>query len=155
MPHASTLDPSPLVALPAPPAGDDGRDGLLAIDREDRRTLEQLRDGGSDPALRLRAAIVLLCATGATDKQVAQQLGSSRRTVSKWRTRFAQGGPQALADRPRRGAPRSVTPATVAEILRLYYAPPPEDGPRWTTRRIAAHVGLSQSTVARITRASA
>jgi DNA-binding CsgD family transcriptional regulator len=43
-------------------------------------------------ALALRARIVLLSAEGGTIGQVAEQVGTSRNTASKWRSRF-------LADR--------------------------------------------------------
>ena len=100
--------------------------------------------------LRIRALIVLRWAEGATGAQSAALLGTSRRTVSKWRTRFREYGVDGLHDRPRCGAPRRVPAIKIAELERLRQSPPPQGKPRWTTRMLAQHTGLSQSTVARM-----
>jgi len=105
-----------------------------------------------DENLQLRARIVLSWAAGATGDQSARLLATSRRTISKWRCRFRDGGIDALLDRPRRGAPRSIARAKIAEVLRLQSSPPPAGRSRWTSRLLAKHTGLSQSTVVRIVR---
>ncbi|MFO7566537.1 MAG: helix-turn-helix domain-containing protein [Enhygromyxa sp.] len=105
-----------------------------------------------DENLQLRARIVLSWAAGATGDESARLLETSRRTISKWRRRFREGGVDALSDRPRSGAPRSIDPAKIAELLRLQDSPPPSGKSRWTTRLLAQHTGLSQSTVVRISR---
>jgi transposase len=105
-----------------------------------------------DETLRLRAHIVLSWAAGATGEESARLLETSRRTVSKWRTRFRKGGVDALVDRPRPGAPRSVDEHKISLLLRLQNSPPPSGKSRWTTRLLAQHTGLSQSTVVRISR---
>ena len=105
-----------------------------------------------DEALRLRARIVLSWAAGATGDESAKLLETSRRTVSKWRSRFRVGGIDALLDLPRPGAPRSIADEKIAELVRLQNSPPPGGKSRWTTRLLAEHTGLSQSTVVRIAR---
>ena len=105
-----------------------------------------------DEALQLRARIVLSWAAGATGDESARLLETSRRTVSKWRSRFREGGVDALFDRPRPGAPRSIDDEKIAELLRLQNSPPPPGKSRWTTRLLVQHTGLSQSTVVRIAR---
>lgn len=105
-----------------------------------------------DENLQLRARIVLSWAAGATAEQSARLLGTSRRTISKWRGRFREGGVDALTDRPRPGAPRSIDEAKIAELLGLQNSPPPSGKLRWTTRMLAEQTGLSQSTVVRISR---
>jgi transposase len=64
-----------------------------------RRALEAMVD---DPDLsergRLRARIVLGAAAGASNRQLAGELGCSEPTVSQWRKRFAERGVDALAD---------------------------------------------------------
>ncbi|PRQ05025.1 hypothetical protein ENSA5_04510 [Enhygromyxa salina] len=105
-----------------------------------------------DETVRLRAKIILRWAAGDTGAQSAAQLGTSRRTVSKWRARFREGGVVALWDRPRPGAPRTISQRKIAELLRLRQSPPPHGKPRWTTRMLAQRTGLSQSTVVRVAR---
>ena len=115
--------------------------------------LELLRIASStneDESLRMRALIVLSWADGATGAQSAALIGTSRRTVSKWRTRFRRQGIAGLQDRPRPGAPRRVPDVKIDELERLRQTPPPQGKPRWTTRMLAKHTGLSQSTVARV-----
>ncbi|WP_260475449.1 helix-turn-helix domain-containing protein [Streptomyces sp. WAC 06725] len=54
----------------------------------------------------LRSKIVLACAEGLPKARVADDLGVSRETVPKWRSRFAANRLDSLADRPRSGPPR-------------------------------------------------
>ncbi len=105
-----------------------------------------------DETLRLRARIILSWVEGATGEQSASLLETSRRTVSKWRTRFREDGIDGLVDRPRRGAPRSIDEAKIAELLNIQNTPPPSGKTHWTTRLLAQHTGLSQSTVVRLAR---
>ncbi|EDM81715.1 ISXoo16 transposase [Plesiocystis pacifica SIR-1] len=129
------------------------RSRRIQLSAEDRVALEKLADPNSeDETLRLRARIILSWARGATGMESAAELDTSRRTVTKWRTRFRKGGVAALSDRPRPGAPRTVRDEQIAEVLRLRSAPPPAGKSRWTTRMIAKETGLSQSTVVRIAR---
>ncbi|MFB9196633.1 helix-turn-helix domain-containing protein [Actinomadura verrucosospora] len=46
------------------------------------------RSAAGSQALALRARIVMLWAEGATIARVAEKVGASRNTVSKWRSRF-------------------------------------------------------------------
>ena len=64
-------------------------------------------------ALALRARIVLRCATGRQNKQVAADLQLDQTTVGKWRRRFAEHRVDGLRDEPRSGTPaRLMTPAS-------------------------------------------
>src|SRR2546423_15661648 len=75
-----------------------------------------------DPAagpLAVRARIVLACAAGPPDlsdgcpvARVAAELGLSRDTVRKWRSRFLAGGPPRRAGPPPPGAPPPEPPRT-------------------------------------------
>lgn len=106
--------------------------------------------------LATRARIVLACAEpGATNGEVAQALGVSRQTVATWRKRFAERGPDGLLDEPRPGAPRRITDEQVERAVTTTLEATPPGATHWSTRSLAAAVGLSQSAVVRIWRAFA
>ena len=68
--------------------------------------------------LALRAKIVLRCAEGGTNKQVAAELGIAQATVNRWRARFIEDRLDGLADEPRPGRPSSILLDRVEESLR-------------------------------------
>lgn len=104
-------------------------------------------------ALALRARIVLSCAEGARNKDVAADLGVDKATVGKWRRRFVERRMNGLHDEPRSGAPRTVDDARIeAVIVRTLESTPP-DATHWSSRSMARASGLSVSTVQRIWRA--
>jgi transposase len=129
---------------------------LLQLSREERDTLERwVRRPTSAQALCLRARIVLACAQGKSNTQVAQQMHLSKPTVGKWRGRFVARRLDGLLDEPRPGAPRKISDAAVERVLTLTLEKRPPDATHWSTRSMAARSGLSQSAVSRIWRAFA
>ncbi|MBX3484245.1 IS630 family transposase [Phenylobacterium sp.] len=104
-------------------------------------------------ALALRARIVLGCAEGAQNKDVAARLGVSENTVGKWRRRFAEHRLEGLRDEPRSGTPRTLEDAQIeAVIVRTLESLPP-DATHWSSRSMARASGVSISSVQRIWRA--
>jgi transposase len=104
-------------------------------------------------ALALRARIVLRCATGAENQQVAVDLRIDKTTVGKWRRRFVERRVDGLRDEPRSGTPRTIDDARIeAVIVRTLESLPP-DATHWSSRGMARDSGLSVSTVQRIWRA--
>ena len=104
-------------------------------------------------ALALRSRIVLACAQGMSGNDVAQQLGITPQTVSKWRGRFVRLRLDGLTDAPRPGAPRTIDDARVATLVAKTLETKPRDATHWSTRSIAAAIGISQSVVSRVWRA--
>jgi len=100
----------------------------------------------------LRARIVLRAAEGASNTEIAGELGLSLPTVSLWRAQFARAGLAGLADRPRSGRPRAIGEETVQRVLAKTLEPPPAGESHWSVRRLARETGLSSSTVHRIWR---
>ncbi len=130
------------------------RMAALVLSDEERAELTSLaarRNTGQ--ALALRARIVLRCATGAENQQVAADLRIDKTTVGKWRRRFVERRLDGLRDEPRSGAPRTIDDARIeAVIVRTLESLPP-DATHWSSRGMARTSGLSVSTVQRIWRA--
>ena len=127
----------------------------VVLTDEERQVLEGwARRRKTAQALALRSRIVLACADGGTVSDVAAGLGSSRATVSKWRSRFLESRLEGLSDEPRPGRPRTVTDEHVEKVITatLEQAPPGGDT-HWSTRSMASSAGMSQSAVSRIWRA--
>jgi len=99
----------------------------------------------------MRARIVMCCANrGATNREVAKALGVSEAMVGKWRRRFVENRMNGLADDPRPGAPRKITDDQVEAVIVKTLEEKPKDATHWSTRSMAAQVGMSQTTVNRI-----
>jgi len=103
-------------------------------------------------ALALRARIILQCRHGRSNRQVAQRLGLPEQTVCKWRQRFLAERLQGLLDQPRSGAPRSISDSMVEAVLAKTLHEPPPGAERWSSRRLASELGISQRAVLRIWR---
>jgi transposase len=127
----------------------------LELSDQERRVLRGwVRSRTVAQALALRARIVLACAEGGSNTQVAERLGLSRETVRKWRARFAEYRLDGLGDQPRPGPPRRITDEQVeALVARTLDQAPPKGDTHWSTRSMAAAEGMSQSAVSRIWRA--
>lgn len=105
-------------------------------------------------ALALRARIVLACAEGAMNRDVAASLGVRPQTVAKWRGRFVRERLDGLSDEPRPGAPRKITDAQVEQVIvKTLESSPPSGDTQWSTRSMAAASGLNQTAISRIWRA--
>lgn len=107
----------------------------------------------SAAGLALRSRIVLAAAEGGSNVALAQQLGVNRSTVRMWRNRFAERRLDGLVDEPRPGRPRTVSDADVEQLITATLEATPKDATHWSTRSMAAHLGMSQSTVSRVWRA--
>ena len=71
----------------------------------------------------------------------------------EWRGRFAEQRLAGLVDAPRSGAPRTVRDEEVERLLALTLETQPKHATHWSTRSMAARVGLSQTMVSRVWRA--
>lgn len=107
----------------------------------------------SAQALALRARIVLLCAEGATNGEVAGKLGVTRATVGKWRARFVARRMEGLLDEPRPGVPRKITDRDIERLVVKTLESTPRDATHWSLRSMAKASGISRSSVNRIWRA--
>jgi len=100
-----------------------------------------------------RARIVLRAAEGATNREIARELGTTEVAVGRWRAKFARDGLAGLADRPRGGRPRSVDEDTVNRVIATTLERPPAGESHWSVRRLAEQTGVAPASVHRIWRA--
>jgi transposase len=127
----------------------------VVLSDDERRVLQEwARRRKTAQALALRSRVVLACADGASVSVVAAELGISRATAGKWRSRFLEARLDGLGDEKRPGRPRTVTDEHVEKVIAatLEQAPPGGDT-HWSTRSMARSEGMSQSAVSRIWRA--
>ena len=97
----------------------------------------------------LRAEIVLLRGDNVNQRDVAKRLGVSHTTVSKWTARFEAESLDGLVDAPGRGRKPSIEPAKLQKAVECA-GHPPDGAARWSTRTMAAFLGVSHMTVQRI-----
>ena len=128
----------------------------LELTSDERVELERLaRRSKTTQALALRSRIVLACADGASNSQVAKQLAITGATVGKWRKRFIERRINGLLDEPRPGIPRKISDEDVERVVTLTLESTPRDATHWSTRSMARKTGMSQSAISRIWRAFA
>ena len=126
---------------------------VLLSDGEREQLEAWARRRKSAQALAVRSRVVLAAAEGLKNTQIAGRLGIRRATAAKWRTRFVTERLDGLVDEPRPGRPRTVSDAQVEAVIVATLERVPRDATHWSTRSMAAEVGLSQSAVLRIWRA--
>ena len=139
--HSETVSPwmCPVRAVP------------LTLDADERRSLTALLEAPEQSPRAYRARVVLLAAQGMRNVEIADRIGLSTATVGKWRNRYAMYGIDGLADDPRPGAPRTINRSVVVETT--LQQPPAELGiAHWSSRRLAAYLGISDASVARVWR---
>lgn len=126
----------------------------LVLTEDERAQLERwARRARSSQALALRCKIVLACASGRTNLQVAGELGCSAPTVGKWRKRFVEQRLAGLSDEDRPGRPTTITVEQVEDVIVATLESTPSNATHWTRAKMAERTGLSKSTVGRIWKA--
>jgi transposase len=98
-----------------------------------------------------RARIVLLAGDGIGTNEIVRRTGLSKPTVIAWKKRYAAEGVGGLEDRPKPGKPRVTD--DVAVVLATLEPPPERLGvTHWSSRLLAAELGLSNVKVAKVWR---
>jgi len=84
-----------------------------------------------------RARIVLLCAAGLANQEIAAMESVSLPTVGKWRRRFSKERLSGLVDAPRSGAPRTIDDVKVEEVITRTLETKPPARTHWSSRLMA------------------
>jgi len=126
----------------------------LILSGEERETLERwTRRATSAHALAQRSRMILECADGLDNQQVAAKLGCHHVTVGKWRNRFIGMRLDGLCDEPRSGRKPTIADEKVEKVVVDTLESSPKDATHWSRASMARHTGLSPSTIGRIWRA--
>jgi putative transposase len=124
---------------------------LLVLSAESRQQLETVARSRTLPhGLVMRAQIILLAATGASNSAIAQKLGLSQQSVCMWRKRYLERGLQGLHDELKPGRPRTISDEKVALLVRKTLHTKPKDATHWSVRSMARQTQISHATVQRI-----
>ena len=124
---------------------------LTELERTELASMAARRNTAQAMALRCR--VVLACAEGTQNKDVAARLDVCEDTVGKWRRRFITHRLEGLRDEPRAGAPRSIDDERIEAVIVQTLESLPPSATQWSSRGMAQASGLSVSSVQRIWRA--
>jgi len=127
---------------------------VVSLADADRERLEGwVGAHGTPQQVALRCRIVLAAAAGATNLAIAAQSGVDVKTVSLWRGRFAQTGPEGLWEiAAGRGRKPTYSARKVKAIVQATLLSKPDGMTQWSCRQMAQAQGVSKSTVSTIWR---
>jgi transposase len=120
-----------------------------------RRDLEVIARSTSSPHRKVvQAGALLLAADGVANEDIARRCHTTPDTVRRWRARFSDCGVAGVGTIAKgRGRKPWLPEGTVAEVVRVTREERPEDGStHWTTRSMAARIGIGKDSVAKIWR---
>jgi transposase len=119
---------------------------------EERAELTRLvRSKLTSVRLAQRARIVLLASQGLQNLEIAAQLGVGRVQVGRWRERYAEARLKGIERDLPRGAPP--VKVDVTRLVELTTQSTPKAATHWSTRTMAAELGVSAASVSRHWRA--
>jgi transposase len=124
----------------------------IDLTKEQRQELERLVSGRrTEVRVVTRARIVLAASRDVENKEIAIELGVSRETVGRWRSRFAEEGVDGiLKDLPRGGRKPTARSKVEGRIIRVTTQKKPENATHWSTRTLAEELGVTQSMIHRV-----
>jgi transposase len=115
-----------------------GKRHVVRLTDDQRAALEGQFSGPLTLRQRNRVQVLLRADAGATDAEIADDLGITTNTVANVRRRFATGGlDPALHDRPRSGGPAKLDGKAEAVVIALACSPTPDGRATWTAQMLA------------------
>jgi len=118
----------------------------MSLTRKEKAALREIANSPSLAHRSVREAQgLLMAADGMANATIAEQLGVSRSTVLAWRKHFEIDGVGAV--REGRGRKPTITQAQIDEMISGTRNLTPPDATQWSIRSMAAHSGLSRSTI--------
>lgn len=125
---------------------------VITLSAEQRATLEQWARSCSLPARVVeRARVVLLAAEGQQGKEIASAMNITPKKASRWRVRFLALGLAGLErDASRPGRTPKITARFIERVVHMTTRQKPRNTAHWSTRTMAAAVGISEASVRRI-----
>ncbi len=127
----------------------------VSIPESERAILVALANKAKLVRLRtsLRAQAILFASKGKTNEEIAQLVGTTRQTVSRWRHLYVEFGMAAIvSDLPRSGRTPVMTKKMTAELIKLRRQKKDGNGEPWTHQKLATHFEVSVSTVRNVLR---
>jgi transposase len=130
----------------------------VELSQAERSELTALLSGGKHAARKLKRAQILLAAdAGASDEDIATNVGAGGSTVYRTKRRFVIGNLEAaLREEPRPGASRKLSSKEEALLVATACSSPPAGRARWTLELLAGelvklseHDSVSRETVRR------
>src|SRR5881296_512579 len=127
----------------------------IALSPEQRTLLvSQARSRSLPVRVAERARIVLFAAFGQQDLEIAARMAITPKKVSRWRKRFLALGVVGLQkDPPRPGRKPTISTRLTKRVVTMTTRQQPTNATHWSTRTMAAAVGISEASVRRIWRA--
>ncbi len=129
---------------------------IIKLTDKERKALKRLANGRRTQVRVLkRAQIVLAAARGLENREIAEELGMTRETVGRWRSRFAENRLDGIVkDLPRGGRKPTKRSKVESQIIRKTTQEKPRNATHWSTRTLAEALGVTQSMVQRVWKAN-
>lgn len=129
----------------------------VKLSKKQKQELLEITQCGTRPVRQVKKAQILLFAKeGKIDREIAELLHTTVRTVQETRRKFCQERMDVLKRKPVPGRPKKVDGRVEAEIMATALSDPPKGKAKWTLRMIADHIveleiipSLSHQTVKR------
>jgi transposase len=116
----------------------------ISLEEADRQALEAVLRSHKTPQSRaLRARIILKSGAGESVESISASLGTSTKSVYKWRNRFIEAGLDGLFDLPRSGQPKKLTEKDIKKVLTLTVERVPHESTHWSVRLMAKYAGVT------------
>jgi transposase len=113
----------------------------VKLSKKQEQELLEITRCGKRPVRQVKKAQILLFANeGKIDRETAELLHVTVRTVQTTRRQFCQEGMRVLKRKPVPGRPKKVDGRVEAEIMATALSDPPKGQAKWTLKMIADHI---------------